>query len=182
MTGTLGPDMRIRYCTALFPLLLGALLAVALPAPAAVAQSGSASVAFGSLKGDPALPVEVTADQLRVNQAEGTALFTGNVLVAQGVLRLSSAELTVEYDEAGQAIRRMHATGGVTLVNGAETAEAQEAVYTLADGVVVMTDDVLLTQGSSAISGSRLTVDLNSGTGVMEGRVTTVFIPAGSSP
>lgn len=171
---------RFRFARAVLPLAVLALLGAA--AHGAGAQTGSTSVAFGSLKGDPALPVEVTADQLRVNQADGTALFTGNVLVGQGVLRLSSAELTVEYDEAGKAIRRMHATGGVTLANGAETAEAQEAVYTLSDGVVVMTGDVLLTQGSSAISGSRLTVDLTSGTGVMEGRVTTVFIPAGASP
>jgi len=179
MTGTLGPDMRnLRLAVAALPLLV--LLGMA--ATGAGAQTGSASVAFGSLKGDPDLPVEVTADQLRVNQADGTALFTGNVLVGQGVLRLSSAELTVNYDAEGKNITRMHATGGVTLVNGTETAEGQEAVYTLADGIVIMTGDVLLTQGSSAISGSRLTVDLESGTGVMEGRVTTVFIPASANP
>jgi lipopolysaccharide export system protein LptA len=171
---------RPRLALAALPLAV--LLGLGAAATGAGAQTGTASVAFGSLKGDPALPVEVTADQLRVNQADGTALFTGNVLVGQGVLRLSSAELTVEYDEGGKAIRRMHATGGVTLVNGAETAEAQEAVYTLPDGVVVMTGDVLLTQGASAISGSRLTVDLDTGTGVMEGRVTTVFIPSGNGP
>jgi lipopolysaccharide export system protein LptA len=148
--------------------------------PAALAQAEGAAVAFGGLRGDPTLPVEVTADQLRVNQADATALFTGNVVVGQGLLRMTSAELLVEYDEAGQAISRMHATGGVTLVNGAETAEAQEAVYTIADGIVVMTGDVLLTQGTSAISGSRLNVDLNAGTGLMEGRVTTVFVPAAS--
>jgi lipopolysaccharide export system protein LptA len=169
--------MRNRLCTA-----IAAVLSIGLVQTPAVAQDGTASVAFGSLKGDPELPVEVTADQLRVNQADGTALFTGNVLVGQGVMRLSSAELLVEYDATGKAISRMHANGGVTLVNGAETAEADEAVYTLSDGIVVMTGNALLTQGSSAISGSRLTVDLNAGTGVMEGRVTTVFIPAGSTP
>lgn len=181
MIATLGPDMRkIRFVLAALPLL--ALLAMGVDATRASAQTGSASVAFGSLKGDPELPVEVTADQLRVNQADGTALFTGNVLVAQGMLRLSSAELLVNYDEAGQSITRLHATGGVTMVNGAETAEGDEAVYTLADGIVIMTGDVLLTQGSSAIAGSLLTVDLNSGTGVMEGRVTTVFLPASANP
>ena len=181
MIGTQGPDMRrLRFALAALPFL--ALLGAGMAATGAAAQSGSASVAFGSLKGDPDLPVEVTADQLRVNQADGTALFTGNVLVAQGVLRLSSAELTVTYDAEGKTITRMHATGGVTMVNGAETAEGDEAVYTPADGIVIMTGDVLLTQGSSAISGSQLTVDLNSGTGVMEGRVTTVFLPASATP
>lgn len=177
MTSTPGPVMRSRLCTA-----IAAVLCLGLGFSPAMAQDGSTSVAFGSLKGDPGLPVEVTADQLRVNQAGGTALFTGNVLVGQGVMRLSSAELLVEYDEAGEAITRMHATGGVTMVNGVETAESDEAVYTLSDGIVIMTGNVLLTQGSSAIAGTRLRVDLNAGTGLMEGRVTTVFVPANVNP
>ncbi len=166
---------RLRTATA-------AVLCLGMASPAAMAQSGTASVAFSSLKGDPGLPVEVTADQLRVNQTDGTALFTGNVLVGQGVLRLSSAELLVEYDATGKAISRMHATGGVTMLTGQETAESDEAVYTLADGIVIMTGNVLLTQGTSAISGTRLRVDLNAGTGLMEGRVTTVFVPASVNP
>ncbi len=182
MTGTPGQIMRNRLLSALAAPALAALLGLAVAPPQAWAQAGSAPVAFGSLKGDPTLPVEVTADQLRVNQADGTALFTGNVVAGQGVLRLSSAELTVDYDAEGKAITRMHATGGVTMVTGAETAEGDEAVYTLADGIVIMTGDVLLTQGSSAIAGSRLTVDLNAGTGLMEGRVTTVFVPASANP
>lgn len=157
-------------------------LCLAIAPTDAHAQASGSSVAFGSLKGDPTLPVEVTADQLRVNQAEGTGLFTGNVVVGQGVLRMTSTELLVEYDAEGQEITRMHATGGVTLFNGVETAESNEAVYTVPDGIVVMTGDVLLTQGTSAISGTRLDVDLNAGTGLMAGRVTTVFIPASKSP
>ena len=45
-------------------------------------------------------------------------------------------------------------------------------------GTVVMTGDVLLTQGSSALSGQKLSIDLKTGTGIMEGRVSTTFIPA----
>lgn len=172
------PGRSVPICRFVLPLLLG----LAQPAGPALAQAEGAPVGFGGLRGDPTLPVEVTADQLRVNQADATALFTGNVVVGQGLLRLTAAELRVEYDETGQSISRMHATGGVTLANGAETAEAQEAVYTIATGEVVMTGDVLLTQGTSAISGSRLDVDLTTGTGLMAGRVTTVFVPATTTP
>lgn len=173
--------MPIRLPATLLALGLS-LLAAPGHTQAAQNQAGGATVAFGGLRSDPTLPVEVTADQLQVNQAEGTALFTGNVLVGQGEMRLSSAELQVEYDEAGSQITRMHATGGVTFTNGPETAEAQEAVYTLATGSVLMTGDVLLTQGSSVMSGSQLTIDLNAGTGVMQGRVTTVFVPGAAEP
>lgn len=162
--------------------LLTVLLCLAVAPAAVLGQTSGAPVAFGSLKSDPTLPVEVTSDQLRMNQTEGTGLFTGDVVVGQGVLRMTSAELLVEYDSAGNAISRMHATGGVTLFNGVETAESDEAVYAVPDGIVVMTGNVLLTQGTSAISGTRLNIDLNAGTGLMEGRVTTVFVPASASP
>lgn len=163
-----------------FPLrALVAVLALACLPAAALAQG--ATVAFGGLKQDPTLPVEVEADTLTVNQSDGSAVFTGNVLVGQGVLRLTAQTVRVEYSPGGNDIQRLHATGGVTLANGTEAAEAREAVYTIASGEVVMTGDVLLTQGASALSGQKLVVDLTTGTGRMEGRVQSVFTP-GKTP
>jgi lipopolysaccharide export system protein LptA len=40
---------------------------------------------------------------------------------------------------------------------------------------VVMTGNVLLTQTLNAISGERLTINLDTGTGLVEGRVRTVL-------
>jgi lipopolysaccharide export system protein LptA len=151
-------------------------------APSSVWAEAGATVAFGSMKGDPTQPVEVTADQLQVNQASGTAIFRGSVIVIQGTMRLTAPEVQVDYAADGKRIARLRATGGVTLANGGEAAEAQEAVYTIDSGQVVMTGDVLLTQGTSALSGKLLTVDLTTGTGVMEGRVQTVFIPGSATP
>ncbi len=59
----------------------------------------------------------------------------------------------------------------MTLVNATDAAESAEAVYTLASGNVVMTGNVLLTQGPNAIAGEKLVLDLTNGTGVMDGRV-----------
>lgn len=136
-----------------------------------------ATVAFGGLKQDTTLPVEIEADSLTVNNADGTAVFTGNVLVGQGEMRLSAGTVRVEYGTDGKTIDRLFASGGVTLANQAEAAEAQEAVYTIGSGEVVMTGEVLLTQGQTALSGQRLVINLQSGTGTMEGRVQTTFIP-----
>jgi lipopolysaccharide export system protein LptA len=149
-----------------------------LTAPASFAQQ--ANVAFGGLKQDTTLPVEVQADQLSVNNADGTAIFTGNVLVGQGEMRLSAGEVKVKYAADGKSIDQLLASGGVTISNLADAAEAREALYTIDSGVVVMTGDVLLTQGPSAIAGQKLTINLKSGTGVMEGRVSTTFVPGGN--
>ena len=153
-----------------------AVLAVLALTPA-VGLAQGASVAFGGLKQDTTLPVEISADQLSVNQADGTAVFTGNVLVGQGEMRLSAGLVKVEYTTDGSGISKLYASEGVTLINATDAAESREAVYTIASGSVIMTGDVLLTQGGNALSGQKLVIDLKAGTGVMEGRVQTVFQP-----
>ena len=140
-------------------------------------QAQQANIAFGGIKQDTSLPVSLDADTLAINNADGTALFTGNVVVAQGEMRLTAGEVRVEYAPDGAGIKTLHATGGVTLVNAGDAAEAKEAVYTIESGNVVMSGDVLLTQGANAISGQKLVINLKAGTGVMEGRVQTVFTP-----
>ncbi|TDL78193.1 lipopolysaccharide transport periplasmic protein LptA [Palleronia sediminis] len=158
-----------------------ALFATLATLAAAPALSQDAQVDFGGLRQDTSLPVEVAADKLQVNQADGTATFSGNVLVTQGEMRLEAAEILVNYAQGGEAgrIRSLEATGGVTLVNGAEAAESQSATYDIDAGTVEMTGDVVLTQGPAALSGDALSIDLATGTGTMQGRVRTVFQPSG---
>jgi lipopolysaccharide export system protein LptA len=158
---------------------LAPLFLVAMLADPALSQE--ANVAFEGLAQDTTLPVEVEADSLTVNNADGTAVFAGNVLVGQGDLRLAAAEVRVEYSGDGKSIARLHATGGVTIANLADAAESREAVYTIDTGLIVMTGDVLLTQGATALSGQKLTINLKDGTGVMEGRVSTTFVPGGAA-
>ena len=141
----------------------------------ATAPGAQTNVAFGAIKADPSLPVEVTADTLDVNQADGSAEFKGNVKVGQGEMRMSAARVLVIYDQEKRTIQRMEAVGDVILVNGPDAAEAQRADYSVDSGVIIMTGDVLLTQGSSALTSDRMTVNLATGTAQMDGRVKTIF-------
>ncbi|MEI2685310.1 MAG: lipopolysaccharide transport periplasmic protein LptA [Cypionkella sp.] len=141
------------------------------------ANAEGTNVTFGGIKADTSLPVEVTADSLSVNQADGQAVFSGNVLVTQGEMRMTAAEITVQYEEGGKGIKTLHATGKVLLISAADAVEADTALYTIATGQVALTGSVLLTQGQATISGQQMLVDLKSGTGKMQGRVTTTFIP-----
>lgn len=145
---------------------------------ATTAQAQATQVAFGAIKADPTLPVEVTADTLDVNQADGSAEFLGNVLVGQGEMRLSAQRVLVIYDEEQGGIERLEATGEVVLVNGPDAAEADRADYSIHTGVIVMTGDVLLTQGQNALTSDRLEVNLTTGTAQMAGRVKTILAPA----
>ena len=127
--------MRLRYALAV--------CAVSLIPCISLAQG--TDVALGALVDSSTLPVQVTADQLEVRQSDGTAVFAGNVLVAQGEMRLTADRVAVEYETengtpTGQ-IARMLATGNVLLVNRDEAAEGQNGVgeddrARSADGVV----------------------------------------------
>lgn len=141
-------------------------------------------VAFGDLQHDTSLPVEVSADQLNIDQADGTATFRGSVIIGQGEMRLTAGIVRVEYSTVdGQAtgdISRLFATGGVTLVNGAAAAEAQEAEYSIDTGTIIMTGNVILAQGENALSSERMVIDLSTGSASMEGRVRTILQTGGN--
>lgn len=145
-----------------------------------VIQTGSVSaqgtsVAFGTIRQDTNLPVEVTSDNLSVDQETGEAIFTGNVLIGQGEMRLSAPRVLVIYDQNNRGIARLEATGGVTLVSGPDAAEADRADYSIEDGTIVMTGNVLLDQGPNALSAERMNVQLDAGTAQMSGRVRTII-------
>jgi lipopolysaccharide export system protein LptA len=141
----------------------------------------SASIAFGTIKADPSLPVEVTADALDVNQTDGSAQFKGNVLVIQGVMRLSADTVVVSYKPEQKGIDQLEAIGNVILVNGPDAAEAERAKYTIDSGTVVMTGNVLLSQGNSTLTSNQMVVNLNTGTAQMTGRVKTILNPDGGN-
>jgi lipopolysaccharide export system protein LptA len=150
-----------------------------LAAPGVGFAQGTA-IDFGGLQQDPTAPIEVVADQLQVNQTDGTAIFTGNVTIGQGEMRLTAAEVLVVYAKAVEGgesgkISRMEASGGVTIVNGTDAAEAQNASYSVDDGMIYMTGDVLLMQGENALTSEKMRVDLTNGSAIMEGRVKTVL-------
>lgn len=155
-------------------LILAALLALPLPAAAQ-------TVAFGGIKADTRAPVEVTAETLKVDQSTGQANFTGNVLIGQGQMRLSADSVTVTYAQGGQQkIKTLNASGGVTLVNGPDAAEAKEAVYDVETGNIVLTGDAIVTQGQNVLAGDRIEVNLTDGTANVAGRVRSVLQPGGN--
>lgn len=148
---------------------------LALMAFAGMAQAQGTQVAFGTVAQDSSLPVEVTSDNLNVNQNDGTAVFTGNVVIGQGEMRLAAPRVLVVYLEDQSGIERLQATGGVTLVSGPDAAEAAQANYNVQTGMIEMQGDVLLVQGTSAITADTMYVDTAAGTARMNGRVKTVL-------
>lgn len=152
----------------------GRLIVLVLGLAASPAMSQT-DIALRGLAADPEAPIEITADGLTVDQDSRSAVFAGNVVIGQGELRIAAGRVEVIYSDETGDIARLNASGGVTFATPNEAAEAADAVYDLGTGLLTLTGDVLLTQGSSALSADRMTVNLVEGTAQMDGRVRTVF-------
>lgn len=151
----------MRAVIRVLPLALLPLLAVAPPA------LGQGSALRGH---DSNAPVDVAADRIEVQDRADRAIFSGNVEARQGSLRLTAPRVTVAYASGGGIdIKRIEASGGVTLRTPSETATSRFAIYDLDRRLVTMIGAVRLVQGANHVQGGRLVLDLDTGRAVMDG-------------
>lgn len=153
------------------------LLAVTLILNTAPVLAQGTGIALSPIKIDASQPVEITADNLTVEQNSNSATFEGNARAVQGNLIFSAQKILVLYNAAQSAIERIEATKDVMFTNGSEIAEAQNGTYNVGSSTVNLAGDVVLVQGSNAISGDALKLDLKSNRGTMSGNVKSVFVP-----
>lgn len=144
----------------------------------------AAPLAAQALKNhDTRAPVDVTANQIEVQDRADRAIFSGNVKVKQAELTLDADRLTVAYTNDKSAgspqIQRIDAAGGVTVKSPTETARGQYAIYDLNRRLITMLGGVTLDQGQNHVTGGRLTIDLDSGRAVVDG--SAVGAPAGTT-
>jgi lipopolysaccharide export system protein LptA len=115
-------------------------------------------------------PVDVAADRIEVQDRADRAIFSGNVVVRQAALTFTAARITVAYSSGGGVeLRRIDATGGVTVKSPSETARGNVGIYDLDRRIVTLIGDVSLVQRDARVNGGRLTIDLDSGRAVMDG-------------
>lgn len=116
-------------------------------------------------------PVDVEADRIEVQDRADRAIFSGNVRINQGGLRMSAARLTVAYANGGGGIdiERLDASGGVTVTSASESASGDFAIYDLPRRLITLVGGVTLTKGGNRVTGGRLVIDLNSGRAVVDG-------------
>lgn len=164
------------------------------------AQTATAAGGLGSH--DASQPIEIVADRLTVEQAEGRAVFLGNVLAEQGEMLLRADRLVVYYalgDDAdgedgnaggsaatGQAIRRIEVAGNVTIASAEETAVGDQGFYDVTGAMIELAGNVVLTRDANVIRGDLLEIDVEQQRAIMTSdpgrpageRVRALFRPA----
>ena len=149
------------------PIILLAPLALATTA-AAFAQSREPVSALKGHNSD--APIDLTADRLEVQDRADRAMFSGNVHVKQDELTLDTTRLTVAYSSSGGVqIKRLDASGGVTVRSPSETASGSFGIYDLDRKLITLVGNVVLQRQGSQLSGQRLVIDLDSGRAVIDG-------------
>lgn len=123
-------------------------------------------------------PISYGADGIS-RTPEGLSL-RGRAELTQGTNRMRAD--TVTATTPNNELTRVEATGNVYYVTPNETIRADHAVYTTSNDTIVLTGDVILSQGKSVMTGSRLTYNVRTETAEMGGgRVQGVFYPQGAN-
>lgn len=111
--------------------------------------------------------------------------YVGNTVTLRGRAELIQGDNRLRADrvsglsQTGES--RIEAEGNVYFVTPAQTIRGDRAIYTTADDMIVVTGDVILTQGQNVLTGSRLTYNVRTETARIEGgngRIRGVFYPS----
>ncbi|GAA4828733.1 LptA/OstA family protein [Sphingosinicella ginsenosidimutans] len=138
------------------------------------ATSGSNSL----FRHDSNAPIDVSAARIEVQDRADRAILSGNVVATQGDMRLTSANLIVLYSNnpgaaagstGGVQIRRLEASGGVTITQPGQTARGQFAIYDVDRKIVTMIGNVSLVRNDARVQGGRLVLEMDTGRAVLDG-------------
>lgn len=166
---------------------------------ALVAALLSAGPAAAQLARNSDAPVDLTADELEVVNAQCLAIWRGSAEALQENSRLRADVLKIFNKPAAKAggeascgpIDRMEADGNVYYVTPQQRVRADHAVYNAAAETITMTGDVVAAQGRNVLRGQRLVINVATGEAQMQtsvkgrnqpGRVRGVFYPNQKRP
>jgi lipopolysaccharide export system protein LptA len=175
-------------------------------APAAEKPAGSGDAAAIFPGTNSKQPISIDADKLVYYDKEHKAVYTGNVVVIQGDTKMTCTIMTVFLDHApaqgaqgakpaadaqsGPAadagVKRLEATGPVTVISKTQVATGDSGAYDKTEGKVYLIGHVTLSDGQNVTKGDKLTYDLKSGEATVDtsnksGRVHGQFVPKSSA-
>jgi lipopolysaccharide export system protein LptA len=189
MKNSMGARTGARHFSRLLIAVLGIAMSGQVQAqknqPAAPANSGN-GILPGSNSKD---PVNIDASKLDYYDKEQKLVYTGNVVAVQGESRLLTPSLVIFLmpkdtsngsgtpSSTNNQVRRMEASGPVTLSQKDQVGTGDSGVYIKADNKVYLNGNVTLTQGPNVTKGDKLVYDLSTSQAVVTGRVRSLFLP-----
>jgi len=144
---------------------------------------------LGAMRVDTDAPIRIESDTLEVDDNAKLAVFIGSVRVTQEKMRLTAGRLEIRYRPGANGrpteLRTVIAMGGVRMSLNDQVATGSRAHYDLANEIMTLTGNVVLSQGENVIRGDSVEVNLKTGksrvvssaTSENKGRVRGLFKP-----
>ena len=167
---------------------------------AALVAAGVAQAQFSNKSG----PIDISSDHFSADNPNNTATYDGHVEALQDDNRMRSDTLVIFFQPRSETaapkaaatgaddatpmsskIDHLVATGNVYFVTPTQVIKGDKAVWTKADDVIVVTGQVVATQGENVMRGTRLVYHHSTGQSTMDsdtGRVHTVIYPDKGAP
>ena len=112
----------------------------------------------------------VDSDTFKLDLAQHTGLFIGNVHVIDAAFELTADEMTLHFDKDNK-IERMLARGNINIKQGdKQSATSREAEYTVVDKKLKLTGSPVVQQGDNKVTGNVINLYPGSDRMDVEGR------------
>ena len=144
----------------------------------------AAAVAFAEATDKPSTnTTEITSKQLRMDTEKKIAYFDGDVQVVDPQFLLRATRLVVYMNPTGSGMERAEAYEDVVVVQESEKRKArgQKAVYTPADGKMVLTGNPSIEDEQGLVEGEVIVINRNDNTISVQGATRTRISLGGST-
>jgi lipopolysaccharide export system protein LptA len=156
---------------------LAVLLAAGILTGAAMAQQMTITKGMSN----PNAPIDLSADNMAADQNTGMVVYTGNVIVHQGEVKLRADKMRAKL--VGNNPSQIYADGRVVIDAPSGIATGESGVYDVDPRLITLTGKVVLTKDKNVLRGHKLVVNLITGQATLDGgqgkggRVQALFTP-----
>ncbi|MBW1971755.1 MAG: lipopolysaccharide transport periplasmic protein LptA [Deltaproteobacteria bacterium] len=114
-------------------------------------------------------PIAISSDRMEYNNKNHNILFSGNVIIKQGDLKIQAKELKVMQDEQGKNITSIIAKGDVQIQQKESIASCDEAKFFMKKEMVILTGHPIIRQGENIVEGEKITILFAEKRSIVEG-------------
>jgi lipopolysaccharide transport protein LptA len=120
-------------------------------------------------------PIHITSDTMSLDYKGNSVLFSGHVRAVQASGQLTSDRLRVNYGQGFHDVKEMLADGNVRISQGDRWETSDHALLDQTQHTVVLTGSPVVHDGNDQITGTKITVHLDTGQSVVEHARAIVF-------
>lgn len=130
---------------------------------------------------NPDSPIDVSADNFVADANAKTGVYTGNVVIHQGEVKMRANAVRAQFAE--NKPNKIYAQGHVVIDAPSGVATGDNGVYDVNPRIITLTGNVVLTKEKNIMRGQQLVVNLITGQATLDGgqgktgRVQALFTP-----